>query len=128
MHNYGKRTTGFSLVIPIKINRLHVPTVVDTVAEVTIVSQAVYNKLKVKPDVTDAVVLTGLDQSTGMEVWLMTSDLAFGPHTFKWKVYVAETSAQCLLGLDFFFHHGVDIKLSTNSIIIKGEEILATLH
>ena len=127
MHNSGKGTS-FSLVKPIKITGLDVSTVVDTAAEATIVSQAVYNQLKVKPDLTDAVVLTGLDWSTGTEGWLMTSDLAIGPHTFKWKVYMTETPDQCLLGLDFFIHLGVDIKLSTNSITIKGEEILATLH
>ena len=99
----------------------------DTAAEAVIVNQAVYNQMKVKPDLTDAVVLTGLDQSTGIEGWLMTNDLAIGPHTFKWKVYVAEPPDQCLLGLDFLIHHGVDINLSTNSITIQGEEILARL-
>ena len=119
MYNSGKRTPGFSLIIPIKINGLAVSAVVDTATEVTIVSQAVYNQLKVKPDLTDAVVLTGLDWSTGIEGWLMTSDLAIGPHTFKWKVYVTETPDQCLLDLDFLIHHGVDMKLSRNPITIK---------
>ena len=101
---------------------------VGTAAEATILSHTVYNQLKVKPNLTDALVLTGLDWSTGIECWLMTSDLAIASHTFKWKVYVTETPDQCLLGLDFLIHHGVDIKLSTNAITIKGEEILATLH
>ena len=125
--NSGKRTTRFSMIIPIKMNRLDIPTVVDTAAEATIVSQAVYNQLKAKADLTDGVVLTGLVHNTGNEGQLMTRDLSIEPHTFKWRVYVAETPDQCLLGLDFFIHHGVDIKLSTNSITIKGEEILATL-
>ena len=35
---------------------------------------------------------------------------------------------QCLLGLDFLIHSGVDIQLSKNSIMVMGEEILATLQ
>ena len=110
-----------------KDQQIGVPAVVDTAAEATIVSQAVYNQLKVKPDHTDTVVPTCLNWSTGTECQLVASDLAIGPHTFKGKVYVAETSDQCLLGLDFLIHHGVEIKLSTNSISIEEGKILATL-
>ena len=35
---------------------------------------------------------------------------------------------QCLLGLDFLIHYGVDIQLSENSIMVMAEEILATLQ
>ena len=127
VHNCGKHSAGFTLVVPVKISGLEVSAVVDTAAEATTVSRAVYEQLKTKPDLTREVVLIGLDQSSGIWGQLMTSDLTIGLHTLKWQAYVADMPDQCLLGLDFLIHYGVDIQLSKNSIMLMGEEILATL-
>ena len=123
VHNCGKHSAGFTLVVPVKINGLEVSAVVDTAAEATIVSRAVYEQLKIKPDLTREVVLIGLDHSSGIQGQLMTSDLSIGLHTL-----VADMPDQCLLGLDFLIHYGVDIQLSKNSIMVMGEEILTTLQ
>ena len=128
VHNCGKSSAGFTLVVPVKINGLEVSAVVDTAAEATIVSRAVYEQLKTKPDLTREVVLIGLDRSSGIWGQLMISDLTIGSHTLKWQAYVADMPDQCLLGLDFLIHYGVDIQLSKNSIMVMGEEILATLQ
>ena len=101
---------------------------VDTAAEATIVSRAVFEQFKTKPDLTREVVLIGLDQSSGIWGQLMTSDLTIGLHTLKWQAYEADMPDQCLFGLDFLIHYGVDIQLSKNSIMVTGEEILATLQ
>ena len=58
----------------------------------------------------------------------MISDLTIVSHNLKWQAYVADMPDQCLLGLDFLIHYGVDIQLSKNSIMFMGEEILATLQ
>ena len=58
----------------------------------------------------------------------MTSDLTIGLHTLKWQAYVVDMPDQCLLGSDFFIYYGVDIQLSKNSIMVMGEEIVATLQ
>ena len=63
VHNCGKCSAGFTLVVPVKINGLEVSALVDTAAEATIVSRTVYEQLKTKPDLTREVVLTGLDQN-----------------------------------------------------------------
>ena len=126
--NCGKCSAGFTLVVPVKINGLEVSAVVDTAAEATIISRAVYEQLKTKPDLTREVVLIGLDQSSGIQGQLMTSDLTIGLHTLKWQAYVVDMPDQCLLGLDFLIHYGVDIQLSKNSIMVMGEEILAMLQ
>ena len=125
VHNCGKHSAGFTLVVPVKINGLEVSAVVDTAAEATIVSRAVYEQLKTKPDLTREVVLIGLDQSSGIWGQLMTSDLTIGLHTLKWQAYVADMPDQCLLGLDFLIHYGVDIQLSKNSIMVYGRRNLS---
>ena len=127
VHNCGKCSAGFTPVAPVKINGLEVSAVIDTAAEVTIVSRVVYEQLKTKLDLAREVVLNGLDCSSGIWGQLMTSDLTIGLHTLKWQAYVVDMPDQCLLGLDFLIHYGVDIQLSKNSIMVMGEEILATL-
>ena len=97
----GKHSAGFTLVVPVKINELEVSAVVDTAPEATIVSRAVYDQLKTKPDLTREVVLIKLDRSSGIQGQLMTSDLTIGLHTLKWQAYVVDMPDQCLLGLDF---------------------------
>ena len=47
--------------------------------------------------------------------------------TYKWDIYVADSADMCLLGLDFLHNYKVDIKLSTNTISINGEEIYASV-
>ena len=101
VHNCGKHTAGFTLVVPVKISGLEVSAVVDTAAEATIVSRAVYEQLKTKPDLIREAVLIRLDWSSGISGQLMTSDLTIGSHTLKCQAYVVDMHGQCLLGLDF---------------------------
>ena len=63
-------------------------------------------------------------QSRGQKI---AANFTLGSNTYKWDVYVAEMGDLCLLGLDFLHHHGVDIKLSSYSIGIKGGEIFVLL-
>ena len=127
-HNCGKCSAGFTLAVPVKINGLEVSAVVDTAAKATIVRRAVYEQLKTKPDLTREVVVIGPDQSSGIQGQLMTSDLTIRSHTLKWQAYVVNMPDQCLFGLDFLIHCGVDIQLNKNSIMVMGEEILAILQ
>ena len=114
-------------MVPIKINGLEIPAVVDTAAKATILSKKAYNQLKKKPSVIKEINLNGLN--VGAPVWgqKIAANLTLGSNTYKWDVYVAEMGDLCLLGLDFLHHHGVNIKLSSHSIGIKGEEIFASL-
>ena len=109
------------------MNGLKIPTVIDTAAEATILSRTVFEKLKWKPSVIEEINLKGLNEDEPVKGQLINSNLTIGSKTYKWDVYVTETSDQYLLGLDFLYHHGVDMKLSTHSIRIAGEVIFASL-
>ena len=80
--------------------------------------------LKKKPSVIEEINLNGLNVGAPVQGQKITANLTLGSNTYKWDVYVAEMGDLCLLGLH---HHGVDIKLSSHSIAIKGEEIFASL-
>ena len=127
IHRAQGELVGLTLVVPIKVNELEISAVIDTAAEVTILSRTVFEKLKRKPCIVEEINLKGLNEDEPVRGQLINANLTIGSKTYKWDVYATETSDQCLLGLDFLYHHGVDIKLSTHSIKIAGEEIFASL-
>ena len=96
-------------------------------AKATILSKKAYSQLKKKPSVIEEINLNGL--KVGAPVWgqKIKANLTLGSSTYKWDIYIAEMGDLCLLGLDFLHHHSVNIKLSSHSIEIKGEEIFASL-
>ena len=119
--------TGISLIIPIKINGLKVSAVVDTAAEGTILSTEAFGLLRKKPQVLEEVRLKGLNGQAPITGKCIRGDLGIGSQTYKWYIYVADSVDMCLLGLDFLHNYKVDIKLSTNTISINGEEIHASV-
>ena len=86
-----------------------------------------HSQLKKKPSVIEEINLNGL--KVGAPVWgqKIKANLTLGSNTYKWDIYIAEMGDLCLLGLDFLHHHSIDIKLSSHSIEIKGEEIFVSL-
>ena len=114
-------------MVPIKINGLEIPAVIDTAAEATILSKKAYNQLKKKPSLIKEINLNGLNVGAPVQGQKIATNITLGSNTYKWDVYVAEMGDLCLLGLDFLHHHGVNIKLNSHSIGIKGEEIFASL-
>ena len=119
--------TGISLIVPIKINGLKIPAVVDTAAEGTILSNKAFKSLQKKPQVLEEVRLKGLNGQAPITGKHIRGDLGIGSQTYKWDIYVADSADICLLGLDFLHNYKVDIKLSTNTISINGEEIYASV-
>ena len=116
-----------TLVVPIKISGLEIPAVVNTVGEATILSKKAYNQLKKKPSVIKEINLNGLNVRAPVWGQKIAANLTLGSNTYTWDVYIGEMGDLCLLVLDFLHHHGIDIKLSSHSIGIKGEEIFALL-
>ena len=109
------------------MNGLEISAVIDTAAEATIISRTVFEKLKKKPRIIEEINLKDLNEDEPVKGQLINANLTIGSKTYKWDVCITETSDQCLLGLDFLYHHGVNIKLSAHSIKIAGEEIFASL-
>ena len=119
--------TGISLIVPIKIYGLKIPAVVDTAAEGTILSIEAFELLQEKPQVLEEVRLKGLNGQAPITGKRIRGDLGIGSQTYKWDIYVADSADMCLLGLDFLHNYKVDIKLSTNTISINGEEIYVSV-
>ena len=61
VHRTEGGSVGLTLVVPIKVNGLEIPAVVNTVAEATILRKKAYNQLKKKPSVIEEINLNGLN-------------------------------------------------------------------
>ena len=97
--------------------------VVNNAAEATILSKKAYNQLKKKPSVIEEINLNGLN--VGAPIWGQKIEpiSPLGPiHT---GMYMLQKWVICVYW-GWIHHHGVNIKLSSHSIGIKGEEIFAS--
>ena len=113
--------SGSMLKVPVCLEGNEIEAVVDTAAQVTIISDKLFKKLK-----WDGVPLrTVALQMAGREMKIHGA--VFGPLALrlgavKYKeVYVAPIEDDMLLGLGFIRRHGVDIKI-TEGVLQIGEE------
>ncbi|MCG8077509.1 MAG: retropepsin-like domain-containing protein, partial [Candidatus Thiodiazotropha taylori] len=86
--------------------------VVDTAAEVTIISDRVFAEMDPKPPCLKKVTLHTAGRDMKMQGFVAGPvNLQLGSSIFPEAVYVAPIQDDMLLGLDFLLRHGVDIKL-----------------
>ncbi|KAH3869052.1 hypothetical protein DPMN_032209 [Dreissena polymorpha] len=103
---------------------LVVQAVIDTAAEVTLVSDRVLKKIPGDIPVLEqvSVMTAGLDLCmTGAIVGPVKNEI--GGQTFIEKVYVAPIEDSMLLGLDFMRKHGIKIDIPRSTISIRDTEV-----
>ncbi|MES9880179.1 MAG: RNase H-like domain-containing protein [Sedimenticola sp.] len=110
--------------VQVGVGGLKVDAVVDTAAEVTIISTEVYTAMKHPPQrVRDVTLLTaGKEQS--MKGYIVgPCNLKIGSHRYKEFVYVAPITQDMLLGFDFLYSHGAVLDMRQASLLINEETI-----
>ncbi len=117
--------TDSTLKVSTRINgTIDLEAVVDTAAQVTILSDKIYAKLRPQPRVKKKIVLQTAGRQlkiTGHVVGPLT--LKLGEREYVDDVIVAAISDHMLLGLDFMRKYGVSIKLPEAHITIGDEQI-----
>ena len=111
------------LRVPIILQNVPVKAVVDTAAEVTIISDRIFNEMDPKPPCLRRVTLytAGCDLSMqGFVVGLV--QLKLGKSIFPEKVYVAPIQDDMLLGLDFLLRQKVDLELNDQCMFFREKE------
>ena len=114
------------LRVPVILQGKEIKAVVDTAAEVTIISDNVFRELEPKPACLKRVTLHTAGRDMKMEGFVVgLVALKMGKSTFPEAVYVAPIQDDMLLGLDFLLRHGVDIKLEELYLDFreKGERV-----
>ena len=119
---YGNKTSSNkTLYVPITFNDIKVDAVVDTAAQVTVISSGTFNKLRPKPKVKGNVCLRGVGNGSEIFGEIVEVNLTMGNNNIKWNVIVADISDSVLLGIDFLDHHQISIDLNTYCLKMKNE-------
>ena len=110
------------LSVPVSLQDVKLLAVIDTAAEVTIISDSIFRELQPTPPYLKKVILHTAGRDLRMDGFVVGPvTLKLGEITFPEAVYVAPIQDDMLLGLDFMLRHGVDIKLNDRCLDFRGK-------
>ena len=110
--------------VRVGLNSTFLNAIIDTAAEVTIISDRVHNILNPKPPKIKEVTLNTAGRDMKMKgIVAGPVEVKLGSKTFMERVYVAPIEDDMLLGIDFLRRHKVDICIPESRLLVEGEEI-----
>ena len=110
------------LSVPVSLEDVKLLAVIDTTAEVTIISDSIFRELQPTPPYLKKVTLHTAGRDLRIDGFVVGPvALKLGEITFPEAVYVALIQIDMLLGLDIILRHGVDIKLNYRSLDFRGK-------
>ena len=121
----GVSTTGYSLVVPLKVKRKDLDGVADTGANGSVINSKF---IDITQFGAEQVLLKGLEPDRLIARHLI-KDVAInlGGRMYQWDLYVVPIADDFLLGLDFMIAYKVDPLISRNVLMVRGIEVPATL-
>ena len=112
------------LQIPVHICGKSILAIVDTAAEVTIISDQVFETLGNKPKISKKVIMHAAGRDMQMNgVRLEPIEMGIGKKTYSESMYVAPIEDDMLLGLDFLLKHQANVNLGSQSLEIGNEKL-----
>ena len=106
-----------------------VTAIVDSAAEVTIISDKVYNKLKPKPPVKKHAILHTAGRDMSMKGFIVGPvNVQLGSLTFEEDLYVAPIQDEMLLGIDILQERKINIEIKILPRPKRGENTYAERH
>ncbi|CAC5375552.1 unnamed protein product [Mytilus coruscus] len=122
--SYGP-TVAASLILNVKINGVDVDAVVDTAAQVTIISEKFMKKLQPPLELKSSVTLKGAGAENKIKArYANRVSIRMGKTETKWQIIVADITDSLLLGLDILQHLKAVIDLANYTVKINNQ----TLH
>ena len=124
-----RQMQGMSLIIPVQIGEMTVPAVVDTAAEITILSSKVAGQLGLLSESAAKIRLRMADRNSHVEAYKVKDlDIEIGDTPFTLEVYVAPITDQLLLGFDFLKAHNAIIDLRNPSLKLDDVSVDAIIR
>ena len=117
--------TGPTLVVEMGLGGCKVEAVVDTGAEVTLVSNDFFSSMagkEVEALPHERVKLHNAEDGSAMDAIRVETRLRIGEFEKQWPVFVAPIREEMLLGLDFLQAADVDIR-ARGSVYVQGKRI-----
>ena len=117
------------MYIPITLQQQDTTAVVDTAAQISVMSRKFYDKITPKPMLRDRLVLKGVGDSSEINGWITdTVKIRIGNGIRKWKMVVAEITDDVILGLDFLTDQKAVIDLNDFTVQIQGVAVPSKIH
>ena len=115
-----QQTSSSALKVPVTVQGVALKSVIDTAAMVTIISDRVYRKMAVKPELLKTAILktAGRDQKLNGQVVGPVS-LKLGESLYSVLVHVAPIYEDMLLGLNFLIEHGLEINVTEQYLLVR---------
>ena len=124
----GRQCTGsgISVYLPISMYNLETMFLIDTGAEVTIISNKLFERIpdKYRPKLLETVVSMKLEVADkGLVDIKGIADVTFNTdsHTYRWRVLVAPIEEDGLRGMDFLFAQ--NFELSRKGLKLDGQRV-----
>ena len=129
IYNVNLVRSKSTIKVLVSVNGVPVEAVVDTAAQITILSDRLMKKLDPQPSCTKNISL----QTAGRKLKIQGKvteplTLRVGKSSYLEEVVVAPIEDEMLLGLDFMVKHEVNINIPEATLMVEGEEIPLSLH
>ncbi|VDI75819.1 Hypothetical predicted protein, partial [Mytilus galloprovincialis] len=116
--------SGSVFRVPVKVQGQSLFAVVDTAAEVTLISEEVYKSLKVVPPVLKEVIMHTAGRGMQMNGFIVgPTEIQLGARVMEANIYVAPISDDMLLGFDLLREEGVALDMLEGHLKI-GDEVI----
>jgi predicted aspartyl protease len=123
-----KLPKGVMFRVPVEVQGMQLQAVVDTAAQMTLVSEEFYKSLDPAPPIRREVVMNTAGKGMQMNGYIAGPfQVVLGTHQFSVEIYVAPIEEEMLLGLDFLEANGVSLHLKEKKLQIAGEVISMSL-
>jgi len=123
-----KMSNGVMFRVPVEVQGMQLQAVVDTAAQVTLVSEEIYKSLDPAPPIRKEVVMNTAGKGMQMNGYIAGPfQVVLGTHLFTVEIYVAPIEEDMLLGLDFLEANGVSLHLKEKELQISGDIIPMSL-
>ena len=120
----GQFESGSSLSVPVLVGNYPTSAVVDTAAQVSIISDRLFHLLDPKPaKLRDVVLHTAGRDMTMRGTVVGPLSIELGGQKLSEELYVAPIADNMLLGLDLLSKHQVAIHLQQPHLLLRGENI-----
>ena len=113
-----------TLIIKVKIGDEIIEAIVDSGAQVSVISRDLVEKLKKEIKLSDFITLKGAERQSNFQARITDGvKVEIGKIKTKWKFIAANISDNIILGMDFLDEHKAVIDLSNYSIKLNQESI-----
>ena len=121
----GKKTGGRSISVPVKINDVEAEAIVDTGADVSVLSRKYARHLQIELDNKHTTHLMNAEDGKEMEaVCDVKVKLLIGNSTIDWSMYICPTRENVLIGIDLLEALDAVVLARQGDLVINGVAVV----